>query len=717
MITPRRAAAFLGLVIAFAVGLMFRLQMANYGYYLDEFDSYFHYYATSIIVNDINTKGLSGLTDFFKVVDYNEWYPVGYNLASTTYAGFYYTSAFLYEFVTKVLGINISLYDYLVLQPAFIGSMIVFPVYLIGNRLRGPGVGVLAALFAVITPGFLARSSLGWYKHEPLSMLAGTFALYFVIESFYSQDRRKSLMYALLTGLFLGYSSVTWGGGRYYDGLVGLAFLVIPLFLAVDYTKVLNGITTILVTLSIGLAFPNPGLSWIDDAAILIMTLGVLGGLVIIFASKHMPDRLKISGKWITLAVIAAVGLIASFTGAFANITYRYLSVIIPAVRSVSPAVTTVAEQQPSSGIEILHSYLILIFLAAFGGYIMLKRRNAAGLVTILLFLSSLYVASTFARLQVFLSIGVALVAAVGVGELFGRMIPSNGKIQAKGLNAMRGILSILLIAMILVSSVYVWVPAANRGYSITTSATALAQSYVPDWLQALTWISQNTPPNAKIIAWWDYGYWISIMGNRTTFIDNATFNSTRMAEVATMYLSNTSTAVQIVKDLGGEYVVVFLSLRLLSSSCPQLGVPCYTLGRLYGLGGDDGKIDAMATIAGFNLSKYLNPYNSMPNSLFWNSTFIGALFPLKYQGYMDIDPTTGQFVGITPDYQPQYASTYIQIPIYTYQQNFPPGSSPFELVFQSSGTPIAGSWIAQVFIYKYNPQPTTSNATDPSSP
>jgi len=76
-----------------------------------------------------------------------------------------------------------------------------------------------------------------------------------------------------------------------------------------------------------------------------------------------------------------------------------------------------------------------------------------------------------------------------------------------------------------------VWVPFGNRGYAITSSALSNSNFYYPDWLQALSWISQNTPANAKIISWWDYGYWISVMGNRTTFIDNGTLNSTRMAE------------------------------------------------------------------------------------------------------------------------------------------------------------------------------------------
>jgi len=71
------------------------------------------------------------------------------------------------------------------------------------------------------------------------------------------------------------------------------------------------------------------------------------------------------------------------------------------------------------------------------------------------------------------------------------------------------------------------------------------------------------------------------------------------------LFLSNQSYASKLVADMGGDYVVVFLTLR-------QVGGGYYTLGRVYNLGGDDGKIDAMATIAGINLTKagFLNPAN-----------------------------------------------------------------------------------------------------------
>ncbi len=39
-------------------------------------------------------------------------------------------------------------------------------------------------------------------------------------------------------------------------------------------------------------------------------------------------------------------------------------------------------------------------------------------------------------------------------------------------------------------------------------------------WLEAGKWIRDNTESNAVFASWWDYGYYIQTLGNRTTFVD-----------------------------------------------------------------------------------------------------------------------------------------------------------------------------------------------------
>ena len=51
--------------------------------------------------------------------------------------------------------------------------------------------------------------------------------------------------------------------------------------------------------------------------------------------------------------------------------------------------------------------------------------------------------------------------------------------------------------------------------------------------MKFLTWLKENTPEDAVIFSWWDYGYWIETVGERTTLVDNATTITWQIEKVA----------------------------------------------------------------------------------------------------------------------------------------------------------------------------------------
>ena len=50
----------------------------------------------------------------------------------------------------------------------------------------------------------------------------------------------------------------------------------------------------------------------------------------------------------------------------------------------------------------------------------------------------------------------------------------------------------------------------------------------VDDYREAYWWLRDNTPEDARIMAWWDYGYQITAIANRTTIADGNTWNVSR---------------------------------------------------------------------------------------------------------------------------------------------------------------------------------------------
>lgn len=71
-----------------------------------------------------------------------------------------------------------------------------------------------------------------------------------------------------------------------------------------------------------------------------------------------------------------------------------------------------------------------------------------------------------------------------------------------------------------------------------------------PAWNETLEWISENTPEDALVTAWWDYGYWIRYRGQRTEYI-NGGQDVTRIKEIAESFLSEDDNSVP------GDYLVI----------------------------------------------------------------------------------------------------------------------------------------------------------------
>jgi len=67
-----------------------------------------------------------------------------------------------------------------------------------------------------------------------------------------------------------------------------------------------------------------------------------------------------------------------------------------------------------------------------------------------------------------------------------------------------------------------------------------------------MSWVSQNTSYNAVFIHWWDYGYWVQTVGNRTTVLDGGNI---RMPDYAAQhyFVSNNVTEYREVLEVYGR--------------------------------------------------------------------------------------------------------------------------------------------------------------------
>jgi dolichyl-diphosphooligosaccharide--protein glycosyltransferase len=208
------------------------------------------------------------------------------------------------------------------------------------------------------------------------------------------------------------------------------------------------------------------------------------------------------------------------------------------------------------------------------------------------------------------------------------------------------------------------------------------------DWLDSMEWIKNNTPKDAVVAAWWDYGYWISTMGERATLADNSTIYTSIIENIARMLLSNPDEAWYLSQEMQVDYVLVFVAGEKLNIDSSE---SFYTLGG----GGDESKKQWFMRIAGHDTSKYLHSDGISGTDYFWNETLLGKLFPFHPLGY------------INPNNLVQQSPIYIPgtLAIYAKDIKFPSDSDgPLRLVYASSSFveekpgPVLG-----IFIYEVN--------------
>ncbi len=80
---------------------------------------------------------------------------------------------------------------------------------------------------------------------------------------------------------------------------------------------------------------------------------------------------------------------------------------------------------------------------------------------------------------------------------------------------------------------------------------------FFDDYREGYYWLRQNTREDAKIMSWWDYGYQISGMSNRTVIVDNNTWNNSHIATVGKAMNSDEEQAYRIARKLDVDYVLV----------------------------------------------------------------------------------------------------------------------------------------------------------------
>ncbi|MGP3666890.1 MAG: STT3 domain-containing protein [Candidatus Bathyarchaeota archaeon] len=568
--------------IAFTV----RILPLEWGAYLSEFDSFWHWYVADYIVKN-------GVSWIFSNswIDDKTWFPWGRPVSSTTPIGLPLTAAAFYIFVQS-LGFNVSLMDITIYFPPFMATLTVLALYFFGKEFGKEEVGLLTALFLALNSAYISRTSLGFFKHESIGVFAIVLcSLFFVKAANPNNTSKKCILYSTFSGIFLAYLTISWGAFYYMFGLIPLYLITAVLVRRESSRLTLAYLLTMIIGITISLPFPRPGWATVTTFGV----IPVLSGFAVLTAHEALK-RVNMQPLSRNLTIIFAIVIsvaVVYFSGVVAPITGKFLAVVNPQIRSESPIIESVAEHQMSTWATFYNSFGALLFLLPLGLYFAFKRGDYKALYLILFGLTSLYFASSFIRLNLIFAPALCLIAAYGVSETLKSVVE---KVKLRKVSAKKKVLATISLKVLILTIIIftaTLIPTFYRTVEYAYTPVTIASASVPireyreDWFDALKWIDKNVPKGTPVICWWDYGYWVSIYGNSTSVADNATLNTTQIAHIGQILLSNETGALNLSKKyFNSTYILVFITTAKWSGFHQPLGF------------GDEGKWGWMARIA-----------------------------------------------------------------------------------------------------------------------
>ena len=650
------------LVIAFTTAFVMRSYPIKYGYYLNEVDPYFNFRATKYLLDN-------NIDAYLTWHDMMTWYPEGRSIAITSQAGLHILTALLYT----VFGHGIPLLDFTIILPVIFSSLtclVIFALVRTVSPTSGTTAGMFAALLFAFSPILIQRGNLGWFKSEPFGLFFGLFAIYLFLSiikrrggeeveftaTTAGMKYKMNILMAIIAGFLLGLGVASWGGTQYFTIPLSLFMIVLPFVRREKENRTENTqfhvYVAVLFTISVLLttaAFPKTGVSSVFG----LSSIALLGGVVFLasatYVKKFSQTKNTLRNLLFLLLVFIAVIIAIIAGGLYYSPPYltKYLDAINPFI-SYHPLIQTVAENRPATLADYLTNFSLLLLLGGIGSWAVVKRSgrsyNDIAIFAIIIGISGIYVGTGYVRLLVFASIGIIILAAIGL-EWIVRFIreetresslssattsikQKQAQFKISNKRIIRIIFSAFITSLLFLPMVYPrdanWTTLADMPPTIMNGGSGY-RIKTDDWINALNWMSNNTPKDAVIAAWWDYGYWITVLANRTSLADNATLNATRIATIADMFMNKPADGIHLASsNLRADYILVYVVARPISIENNTY----YVLG----YGGDESKAPVFMTLAGLDGRKYImqNGYSTE----FWNGTLIGKLIPFTPVGY-----------------------------------------------------------------------------------
>ena len=568
--------------------------LKEYGHVIHEFDPWFNYRASLYLLRN-------GWGEFFRWFDYESWYPLGRPVGTTIYPGLQITAVAVH-WALRALGPQYAgTMNWVCCHlPCWGGVLASFVTGLLAWETSGKftAAAATAAVMAVI-PAHLMRSVGGGFDNECIAIFAMVLTFYTWVRSLRSE---KSWPIGLLAGLSYGYMVAAWGGFIFVLNMVALHAALIALldWAKGVYNTRIHRSYTLFFIVGTCIAVCVPPVGWMPfksleqlSAFVVFIALQVLEFTEILRRKANVPvhshECLRIRIKFITILLASFIFICALLvpTGFFGPLSSRIRGLFIPHIRTGNPLVDSVAEHQPANYFNIYQKFHITLLGWFVGTFTIQKYINMRPYTVIFCILnSSISYMISFKMKR--LIIIAAPIASICTGILLTDLATwciamllwdrrTDYNLHTKSLlnhsnttaesNKRRPlfIMFILLALAGLLSVTLVFIAHSDRMSTALSNPVLMFKKtnsdgqeiIVDDYREAYHWLRDKTPKNSRVLAWWDYGYQITGIGERTTLADGNTWNHEHIAFVGMMLTLPIDEAHRIIRHLA-DYVLIW---------------------------------------------------------------------------------------------------------------------------------------------------------------
>lgn len=428
--------------------------------------------------------------------------------------------------------------------PVILLALAMIPAFFLGRRLAGNIGGFVSAMMMAAHPVILNRTVAGWADTDPYAIVFPLFMLWFAIEAFRANKWWTRLVLATLAGFTTALYAYAWGGWWFMFFVViacMVAYLVYEVALIAwttrsfrprAYTEVLPGLVVTGVYFATSAIVTSLILSWGSFSGAFLAPFQASSGLQAATAtgSTGWPNILTTVAE---LNIPGLPAIIANFGGAWLVTIAAFGAFAL----LLNPRAMTWKTWGLAFGVFVYYTLLLQnglalqtkLFFVLFAlpllcavAYIFFKKISVDLRASV--FIMGWLLATFFASTQGvrFVLLGVPAFAVgfgIAIGWLFVTLSDALITLWKQPL-LVRGIVGAVLLFLVF-NPVAAYDP-IERAYGV---GKGQAPGINDAWWNTMTVLREETPTDAIVTSWWDFGHWFRNIGNRSVTFDGGSQN------------------------------------------------------------------------------------------------------------------------------------------------------------------------------------------------